>query len=194
MTKHQGFAGHSTKTATIVATLLLALLLPACSNRPLPDEQASAAPVTDYRLAAGDEVQIDVLGEDSLSGSRKLDGKGSISMPLVGNVAAKGLTAHALEQRLTEKLTRFMRDPVVSIQVLSYRPVYLVGEVRKPGSYPYVDGMTVINAVATAGGFTYRAREGRFIIDRKETGESVAAVPQTPLMPGDTVTVLERYF
>jgi polysaccharide export outer membrane protein len=174
--------------------LVIAAVLPACSGRPIPSDNAAETAVTDYRLGPGDEVDIQVLDEESISGSRKLNGNGTLSMPLIGKVEANGLTAGELESRLRTKLTEYMRDPRVSIQVLSYRPVYLVGEVRKPGSYPYVDGMTVINAIATAGGFTYRARENRFIIDRKSTGESVAAEPHTPLLPGDTITVVERYF
>lgn len=178
----------------IMPLIAVAIVLSACNARPIPTQVADEVAATSYQLGPGDEIEVYVFGEESMSGTRKLDGNGVMSMPLVGNIEARGLTPGELEAQLRTRLTKYLQDPKVSVEVLSYRPVYLVGEVRNPGSYPYVDGMTVINAVATAGGFTYRARENRFIIDRKSTGQTVAAEPQTPLQPGDVVTVPERYF
>lgn len=171
-----------------------ALALSGCGARPLPATEAPSSGVASYQLGSGDKLHVVVFGDESLTGDYLIDGNGRLALPLVGDVSAKGLTSAELTTRLQTKLKDYMRDPKVSIQILTYRPVYVVGEVRSPGSYAYVDGMTVLNAVAIAGGYTYRAEEEQFIIDRKALGEPVAASPETPLVPGDVVTVRERYF
>ena len=91
---------------------------------------------------------------------------------------------------------KYLNDPRVSVQVLGYRPFYIVGEVKSPGSYPYVDGMVVMNAVALASGFTYRAREDEFYITRAidPDRQRRLALPHSPVLPGDLITVRERYF
>ncbi|PIW26844.1 MAG: polysaccharide biosynthesis protein [Rhodospirillales bacterium CG15_BIG_FIL_POST_REV_8_21_14_020_66_15] len=175
--------------------LAAALLLVACDTRPTPATFASDRVSTGYRLGPGDTLQIDVFGDDSVSGKYTIDGEGTVTMPLIGRVEAGGETPQELTARIGKKLTDFMHDPKVNVQLLSHRPVYIVGEVRQPGSYPFVDGMTVLKAVAIAGGFTYRAKTGLFVIDRAvNQGEPLAATPETPLLPGDVVTVQERYF
>ncbi|MEX2643898.1 MAG: polysaccharide biosynthesis/export family protein [Acetobacterales bacterium] len=174
--------------------MALALSLAACGGTPLPSVEASNSASTAYHLGSGDELRITVFGDESLSGEHRIDGQGQITMPLIGRVEAADLTAEALKERLQARLAEYVHEPRVNVQVLTYRPVYIVGEVKTPGSYDYVDGMTVINAVAIAGGFTYRARQDRFVIERKATNQAVAAVPGTPLLPGDVVTVKERYF
>lgn len=159
------------------------------------------SPATDpgYRLGTGDVVRIVVFGQNDLSGSFPLDGQGMISMPLIKNIEAKGLTASELEHRIVKKLTpNYLKDPNVNVEILRYRPFYIVGEVRSPGSYSYVSGMTAINAVALAGGFTYRADEDDFDIkrgrDRKDGGVEIEADPETKIEPGDVITVNERWF
>ena len=106
-------------------------------------------------------------------------------------------TAAELEQRIRDKLTPdYLINPSVTVEIVRYRPFYIVGEVRQPGSYPFVSGMTVINAVALSGGFTYRARESRFRIDRR-TGDGIAEIrarPDTEVLPGDVISVDERFF
>lgn len=151
-----------------------------------------------YRLGSGDRVRITVYGQPELTGEFQVDGGGLLSYPLIGQVQAGGLTAKGLEQALVSKLKPdYLRNPSVSVEVLTYRPFYIVGEVRTPGSYPYVSGMTIINAIALAGGFTYRARESSFYLTRTgENGEKtrITASPETPVLPGDVITVRERYF
>ncbi|HEX6014606.1 MAG TPA: polysaccharide biosynthesis/export family protein, partial [Geminicoccaceae bacterium] len=131
-----------------------------------------------------------------LSGEFALDGAGNFAMPLIGEVQAYGLTTRELEQRVAEKLKDgYLVDPQVGIEVLNYRPFYILGEVRSPGSYPYVNGMTVLNAVALAGGFSYRALQDDFLLQRggsNTAGQEVSGT--TPLLPGDIVTVQERFF
>ena len=151
-----------------------------------------------YRLGSGDRVRITVFGQPELTGEYQVDGTGQLAFPLIGQVQAGGLTGPGLEQALVDKLKPdYLKNPSVSVEVLTYRPVYIVGEVKQPGSYPYVTGMSVINAVALAGGFTYRARESSFYVSRTgANGEKTKldATPETPVLPGDVITVRERYF
>ena len=151
----------------------------------------------DYRLAAGDEVRVTVYGHEDLSGEFEVDANGRISLPLVGAVEASGTTTSELNARITDALKPdYLKNPQVSTEVLSYRPLYILGEVAEPGSYPYVKGMTVINAVAVAGGFTYRARKGRISIVRENDGGTIEMDVEldTAVMPGDVINVPERFF
>ena len=150
-----------------------------------------------YRLGPGDEVRVIVFGQPDLSGVFRLDGAGLISMPLINNVDARGLSASELEKRIVAKLTpNYLKNANASVDILSYRPFYIVGEVSKPGSYAYVNGMTALNAVALAGGFTYRADEDDFEIKRTVDGKvsEMDAGPETEVQPGDVITVDERWF
>ncbi|MEQ8396061.1 polysaccharide biosynthesis/export family protein [Thalassobaculum sp.] len=173
----------------------LALLTGCGANKPvLPDLPITQ---TEYRLDHGDHLQITVYGQDELTGSYVVDGSGEISMPLIGAVSAGGGTTDDLEARIADKLKpKYLNDPNVAVQVTTYRPFYIVGEVKNPGSYPYVDGMVVMTAVALARGFTYRAREDQFYITRSLDPDRQlrAANPDSPVMPGDLITVRERYF
>lgn len=159
---------------------------------------AAPAQQPDYHLGPGDRIRIIVFGQRDMTGEYLIDGAGLLSFPLIGQVKAAGLTAAGLEQEITSKLKpNYLKDPNVSVVVLTYRPFYIVGEVKTPGSYPYVSGMSVINAVALAGGFTYRAKEGSFYLDRTaQNGKKtrIDAGPDTPVQPGDVITVRERYF
>ncbi|WP_324222417.1 polysaccharide biosynthesis/export family protein [Ferrovibrio sp.] len=174
---------------------------------PMPQQSAAqtpgmpgAQPQVDlgYRLGSGDRVRITVYGQPELTGEYQVDGTGQLAFPLIGQVQAGGLTGQGLEQALVDKLKPdYLKNPSVSVEVLTYRPFYIVGEVKQPGSYPYVTGMSVINAIALAGGFTYRARESSFYVSRTgPNGEKTRldATPETPVMPGDVITVRERYF
>jgi len=158
---------------------------------------AQANDKIEYRLAAGDTVRVTVYGHEDLSGEFEVDGAGRISLPLIRDVTAEGRTLQELEESITTKLSPdYLKQPRVSAEILNYRPFYIIGEVSEPGSYPYVNGMTVINAVAVAGGFTYRARKGRIRIVR-ESGDSTVnleVASDTPVMPGDVIEVPERFF
>jgi polysaccharide export outer membrane protein len=153
---------------------------------------------SDYKLGGGDRMRIIVYGQPNLTGEYALDGGGVLSFPLIGQVQAMGMTPNQLERALVARLhPDYLRNPSVSVEVMTRRPFYIVGEVRNPGSYPYVAGMTVINAIALAGGFTYRARESSFYIKRTDkagqTGR-IDANQETPVQPGDVIMVRERYF
>src|SRR5690348_16232053 len=153
---------------------------------------------SDYRLGNGDKVRITVFNHSDLTDVYQVDGLGRVTLPLVGQVDVGGLTSKQVEQKIAKALSPdYVRNPHVSAVVLTMRPFYIIGEVTKPGSYPYVSGMTLINAVALAGGFTYRADEDSFDLMRPDkTGKKskVSAKPETPVQPGDVITVNERIF
>ncbi len=157
--------------------------------------QAFGQKISDYVLGSGDRVRIVVFGQDDLSGEFKIDGTGNISLPLIQGVKAAGLTLRQLEQTITNKLKPdFLKNPRVNVEVLNYRPFYIIGQVKSPGSYPYVAGMTVVNAIALAGGYTYRARERKVLITRARDGKQRPANHSTQVLPGDVIEVPERFF
>lgn len=149
-----------------------------------------------YRLGPGDKIRVIVFRHEDLSGEFALDGTGSFSMPLIGEVRANGLTARELEQHLEQRYgDGYLVEPKVSVEILTYRPFYILGEVNKPGAYEYENGMTVLNAVALAGGFTYRAKQDIFLLQRGGANATpVAVTGNTPIAPGDVITVQERFF
>ncbi len=153
--------------------------------------------VDEYRLGASDQLRVTVFGEPELSGEYVLDGTGTVSLPLVGDVQALNLTVREFQSAVEARYADgYLREPRVNAEVLNYRPFYILGEVRQPGEYPYTNGLTVLNAVATAGGFTYRANESFILIKGAEdsTEFRVKLDPSTPILPGDTIRVVERFF
>jgi protein involved in polysaccharide export with SLBB domain len=150
-----------------------------------------------YKLGSGDRLRVTVYGEKDLSGDFDVDGSGTVSLPLIGEVRAAGLGLRDLESAIEEALKNgYLVEPKVSVEVLNYRPFYILGEVKTPGKYAYVSGITVLNAVAMAGGYTYRAREGVAEILRAGNTESITSdTPDTTLvLPGDVIRIPERYF
>lgn len=158
--------------------------------------QPSAATYT-YRLSAGDKMSIAVFGEPDLGGSFTVTGEGKIAAPLIGDVYVLGMSTSEVQATLEEKYRQgYLKDPKVQVQFLSYRPFYILGEVKTPGEYPYDSGMTVVKAVALAQGFTYRADQKRVYI-KHVNGTREIQVPLTSTQvvePGDTVRIAERYF
>lgn len=179
---------------------LVALVLVACSGSsglpPAPAIAAGAAGESSYTVGPSDKIRVTVFRHPDLSGDFELDGAGNFAMPLAGEIKANGLTTRQLETRIAEVLgDGYIVEPQVSVQVLNYRPFYILGEVRSPGRYEYVDGMDVLQAVALAGGFTYRADQGDIILRRGgANGPAYAAKPNTGLLPGDVIEVQERFF
>ena len=158
---------------------------------------APAANLQDYRLGAGDHIRVMTFNEASLTGEFEISSAGTISLPLIGDVHAAGATTVDLQNRITAALKDgFINNPSVSVQVLTYRPFYILGEVNKPGQYPYTSAATVLNAVATATGFTYRANTHKVMI--KHAGEAAEKLylldASTEVSPGDTIRILERHF
>jgi len=195
----RAFNGGFLVQAALVALVTIVLVIGLTYSRAVAQNASSSMTSNnaDYRLGSGDRVRINVFGEPSLSGDYQVDGLGKLSFPLVGEVTAGGLTASELQARLVSSLSPdYVKNPSVSIEILSYRPFYIVGEVRTPGSYPYVAGMSVINGVALAGGFTYRAKKEDFYLTRTvgSKKERLDATQETPVEPGDVITVRERFF
>jgi len=150
-----------------------------------------------YILDTGDQLRVIVFGQDGLTNSYVIDASGAITMPLIKAVTARGLTTQQLAHAIADRLRRgFVREPHVAIEVESYRPFFILGEVTTPGQYAYVPHMTVENAVAIAGGFTPRAYRWDIRIDRPVPGGVLRkSVPLlTRVWPGDTIVVTERWF
>ena len=150
-----------------------------------------------YVLDTGDKLRIFVYGQPNLSRIYAVDQAGDVAFPLIGNVRARGRTSTDLARAIRARLGRdFVRDPFVTVDVAQNRPFFILGEVRLPGQYTYVSGMTVETAVAIAGGYTERASERRFRITRRFGGlvDQIEAPSDYALQPGDTVYVFERFF
>jgi polysaccharide export outer membrane protein len=150
-----------------------------------------------YKLDAGDKLRVVVYGQEGLTNSYAIDAGGSITMPLIGSVPARGRTPAGLAAEISAKLRNgYIRDPSVAVEIETYRPFFILGEVAAPGQYPYVPNMSVESAVAIAGGFSPRALRDRVTLTRNNSsGPSRAVVPLgTSLSPGDTVLVGERWF
>jgi polysaccharide export outer membrane protein len=168
--------------------------LTACAT-PAP-APAEAVDVPEYRLGPADQLRITVFNEPDLTGQFVVGAQGTIAYPLVGNVRAAGLTVNEFTAELQNRLSEYVRQPSVSVEVANYRPFFILGEVQRPGTYPYSANLTVMNAVATAGGFTYRANRGRVFIRHANATEerSYPLTVSTPVLPGDTVRIGERLF
>lgn len=173
-------------------------LLSACSSPRAASEGLSlpTARAEDYRLGPGDRLRIGVFGEPDLTGEFVVSTNGMVSYPLLGDHPAEGKTLSEFTETLRTALQRYVLQPNISVEVMNYRPFFILGEVQNPGTYPYAAGLNVMNAVATAGGFSYRADTRRvFIKHANEVAErEYALTSTTPVLPGDTVRVPERRF
>lgn len=157
----------------------------------------SSAPPPDYVLGSGDQIRIIVFGEPDLSGEFLVDGAGSVSLPLIGQVEATGLSSAQLQGSIEERLRAgYVVRPRVALEVIQYRPYYILGEVTAPGEYPFSEGLTVLQAIATAGGFTYRANRRQIVVTPDSSGvsQTVALSPEQSVAPGDTIVVRTRSF
>ena len=165
---------------------------------PAPYVYAAASPYQQaYTLDSGDKLRIVVFGQDGISNTYIVDAGGKVNLPLIGGVPARGASTQQLSQRIAERLRQgYVREPHVTVEVETYRPFFILGEVTNPGQYPYVADMTVEKAIAIAGGFAPRAAKNTVEITRNAPGQSFKGqVPLSyPLSPGDTVLVKERWF
>lgn len=173
----------------LVASCLLAVLA--------PKARGAAEDTADYVLGHGDRIRITVFGHDDLTGEYLLSETDTVSLPLVGVLDFDGATLGEAQRIVVDALKPdYLVDPRVSVEVLEYRPFYIIGEVNDPGAYPYVNGMTVIEAVALGGGFSYRARTNRVMVIRAtdETRTENEIDVNDKVLPGDVVRVAERLF
>jgi len=187
----------------LFATLFLLVACAGDGNTPAPiagtPAPAAAVPASnadDYRLGAEDKVKVTVFGEPDLSGEFVVDSSGVLAAPFLGQILVKGMTLRELEAAYGGKLrdAQILRDPRVNAEVTSFRPIYVLGEVKKPGQYAYVSGMTVQKAVALAEGYTYRASESSVDITRGGRKFTLEVTPQTKVLPGDEIRIPERFF
>lgn len=155
--------------------------------------------IASYKLGSGDKVKISVFGEQELSDTYLVNEEGFISLPLIGDIKVKGKTIQHVKKVIEAKLSEgYLVDPSIAMEVAEFRPIYVMGEVRTPGKYSFVTDMTVRNAVAIAGGFTYRANQDNVRILRELNKHSVYRIegvdPDMKIEPGDTVLIKERFF
>jgi polysaccharide biosynthesis/export protein len=180
-----------------VAIALAATALAGCTSyQPAPKNFQQAA-MQPYRLDSGDRLRISVFEQAGLTNTYTVDQAGYIAFPLIGQVAARGQTMPQLEGAIAARLKQgYLRDPDVTIEVDRYRPVFVMGEVGRPGQYSYVPGMTAQNAVAIAGGFTSRGNQRDVDVTRKINGRVITGrtVISEPVLAGDTIYVRERLF
>jgi polysaccharide export outer membrane protein len=196
-----GCMGRTTPVAMAPSSGLDALAY-GDSYQPGPTSMAAAyaEPIrydTAYHLDAGDKLRVVVYGQEGLTNTYAINAGGSITMPLIGAIPARGRTTARLASEISARLRNgFIRDPSVAVEIESYRPFFILGEVAAPGQYPYVPNMTVESAVAIAGGFSPRARRDSVTLTHGDVAGSARFVvpPGTPISPGDTVLVGERWF
>ncbi|WP_338144480.1 polysaccharide biosynthesis/export family protein [Neoroseomonas marina] len=182
-----------------VIVLVAAVALSACAGPgtnlpPLPETAPGP-----YRLAAEDQLRITVFEDNRLSGEVRVADSGAVAIPLLGPVQVGGLTVSEAEARIRREFQRrqLLQDPGVAVQVIAYRPIFVLGMVERGGQFPYQPGMTVLSAVALAGGFNYRAVQDRVSVTRVDTegrSREFRADRASQLQPGDVVTVFERFF
>jgi polysaccharide export outer membrane protein len=185
------------RKCSIAIVLIATGLMAACAAPQYQSELLRAQLNAPYLLASGDRLRVIVFGQENLSNSFSVDGAGDISMPLIGIVKANGLTTADLERVIEARLRNgFIREPRVSVEVEAYRPFFVLGEVTTAGQYPFINGMTVQNAIAVAGGYTPRGYQDDVDITRIVNGRPVtfAAPLAFPVRPGDTIKVRERFF
>jgi len=180
---------------TILAVFIACLVVAS----PLSAQEAKNSDSTRYQLGSGDKLRISFFGKhySDLSGDYEIDGAGIVPLPLVGNIRLGGKTISEAENAIKDAYKPdYVKDPRVSVQVLNYRPFYIWGQVNAPGSYPYVNGITVLEAVVIAGGFTKRAKQGKMKIIRGNdpSRKEHDATPETVVLPGDVIEVPQRYF
>lgn len=191
------------KTILILVQGVVLLQLAACTVVAVPPAADKDAPMEmpasqSLGLGAGDVIRLTVYGEDVLTGQYPINADGFVAIPLIGDMQASGLIKDELQIKITEALVRggYLTSPQVTVDVVSLRPIYILGEVRNPGKYQWQPDFTAFHAIASAGGYTPRAAKGLILIDRgagKER-EHLNAAEATPILPGDSITVRERIF
>jgi polysaccharide biosynthesis/export protein len=149
-----------------------------------------------YHLGVGDKLKVAVFGEENLSGQFEVNALGQISMPLIGEMPAKGLAIHEFRQNIARKLSEgYLKNPKVNVEMTNYRPIFVQGEVKNAGQFEFKNGLSLRDAIAMAGGYTYRAQQNYLYIGREgEPDVAVKTPADLPILPGDNIRVPERFF
>lgn len=186
------------RLAGCFALAVVAAQLAGCATSAGPLATVAAAAPSPYRLGAGDELKVNVFGFAPADNTYLISDTGRISLPLVAPVLVGGRTVEEAEAAIADALRakQLVNNPSVTAQVTKFRPFFILGEVRNPGSYPYMPGLSLLSAVSIAGGYTFRADKGTAIVGRSIDGRLVegSAQPQTVIQPGDTITIRESWF
>lgn len=180
----------------LLIALTCILVLTGCAGTRPPPLQSVAEP-TGYRLDTGDTLRVIVYNEDSLSADFTVGDDGTLSIPTLGPIPARGLTVQQVQQEIYNGLNAgIILEPGLSVQLAQYRPFFIVGEVARPGQYNFMPGLNVLGAVAVAGGFTIRANTREVTIVRTQGGQAGewSAAPVADLRPGDVVVIREQFF
>jgi protein involved in polysaccharide export with SLBB domain len=179
----------------VAHALILAvfLILGCLGSAPVAQAQSANA----YTLGVGDKIHVTVFNEPDLTGDFSIDDQGFVSLPLIGQVHIAGLTPSQAQVTITQKYAaNYLVNPRVNVDVMNYRPFFILGEVRSPGSYPYVNGMTVLNAVVYAGGYTPRGDRYDIVVKHSDdpSGQSQKIGENDPVRPGDIIRVNQKLF
>ena len=194
------FIGTRRAASALALTILAAL--GACSDGTsmgpgLDEHKIARRDLSSYRLGVGDKVRLNVFGEADLSGTFEVGAAGQISLPLVGDIQAAGLDVNGLRDAASQRLSKgYLKQPKITVEVVGYRPIYVHGEVKSSGEFPFKNGLRLRDAIALAGGYTYRANQGFVVLARDGTQkEAQVRLPTDMLvMPGDNIRIPERYF
>jgi polysaccharide export outer membrane protein len=207
MSKHRGYFLVSVGCAALFVSAATSAAQSGTSAKPAAAASAAPAAVTppaDYVIGPEDQLSIVFWREKDLSADVVVRPDGKISLPLLNEIYASGLTPEQLRLKVTEEAKRFVEDPNASVVVrqISSRKVFITGEVEKPGTYPLAGPTTVLQLIATAGGLKEYAGKDKIAVMRSENGRQVAyrfnykefiALKNTQqnieLKPGDTVVV-----
>lgn len=185
----------------LAAALGAALCLASCTDTvyaPLPPSFASGPNALErtYRLGVGDKLKITVFGEENLSGPAEVNAMGQVALPLAGELPAKGLAINQFRDAVVRRLSDgYLRNPKVTVEITNYRGIYVHGEVKSGGEFAFKPGLTIRDAVAVAGGYTYRADQSNVVVTRE--GDHAVRIPlpsDIPVLPGDNLQIPERFF
>jgi polysaccharide export outer membrane protein len=182
------------RNAVLVAALVL---LSAVVFSQSSFAESENGPDAAYRLGSGDKLHITIFNQTDFNGDYEIDSSGNVQLPLIGSFPAAGMTVAEFQKALTAKLSEgYFVNPNITVAVLNYRPFYIIGEVNKPGEYPYVSGMSILTAVALAGGYTTRANDSEAYIRRSGQNKEVEvpADESSKVQPGDIIRITERFF
>lgn len=185
---------------TFLVTIVVILASAGCATSPGADVSSTAAipDAAAYALAPGDQLRVKVFNEPDLSGDFQIDENGSVAFPLVGSVRVGGLSEEEFRLSLIARLKNgYVRNPRVTVDILNYRPINIIGEVKNAGQYPYRPGITTRDIPAIAGGYTYRANQNKLLITRNSKKNSITVdlnEDHISILPGDTIKIPERFF
>lgn len=180
-----------------IVLFFVCLPLVSCITSSKSIQHTAVMEAIEHKLDTGDTIRLNVFGHEKLSGDFQIGSNGKVSFPLILDIKVSGLTIKELKQIITDKLSpKYLLDPKVSIDVVAYRDIYILGEVRVPGKYAYIPNMTLLKAVAIAGGHTYRAKENSAKITRQSKGQVTTETvgKEALIYPGDTVIITRRWF